>query len=263
MVSYPCTRVKRVIVGSCRVLTAAADPQVGHSPDHLRTSAAASKNMLSPDGPGDNQLLTPTHACGHVEGETPLLESCRNHPMVNDAAADIEEPELLLGWRRAFALCVPLLMIGITAVIEKFTILPTQPPQDSNSGVGVLASQRMQNLMLLNRSCAHVSPVLSSGAAASIPYGSNANPQVVIGAGFTATGLSSLSTTMMRLPGACTPPRVSPGFWTSLGSAAGHPAAGRGVVAEEEDEGDHELRSPTWRLPSERVTRERYLRSVR
>lgn len=63
----------------------------------------------------------------------------------------------------------------------------------------------------------------AASAAASSPHaleehGAGANVRVVVGTGFVASGLSSLSHILERVPGSCRPLRPNLGFWSSLPS---------------------------------------------
>jgi hypothetical protein len=171
----------------------------------VRAVAAPPYKMDSPR-PGestpfarDTAMLSPLHQ--GLEGNMPLMASCRGS---RHAAAVDDPPEValqevvLLGWRRAFAIGLPLLMVVMTTMIERLEV--PQEPQAGLSTEGALAAQRAENLLLLNRTCA--SRMTASATRASAGQVLDANPgdigmRPVVGVGFAATGLSSLSSLMV------------------------------------------------------------------
>ena len=159
-------------------------------------------------------------------------------------------------------------------------------PEDGDTAPGMVepgVPQRVLNLALLNRSCAPA--LLTHWESAVNKYSVPTRPatpeessvRIVIGAGFVASGLNSLSSLMARLPGACKPQRGSVGFWTSFGSNGGSSSSrggkggggkgeGGGAAAVEADEEEAAASgggmSSSSRLPPEGTTRTRYLQSV-
>ena len=155
--------------------------------------------------------------------------------------------------------------------------------------------QRLQNLQLLNQTCSPallklytVGPGLEGNRPVSAPVRGEAGTAVIVGAGFMASGLSSLAGLLQQLPGACKPSRSNLGFWTSL------EVDGEGYIAQNESDGaagssrrlvsdvvvgqnEQIVRyggsgsggegstgggTTSWRMPPEAVTRRRYLRDV-
>ena len=93
-----------------------------------------------------------------------------------------------------------------------------------------------------------------------------AGARIVVGAGFLASGLTSLSSIFERLPGGCHPIRPNLGFWTSLPAGAAGAAASKRSSAIDvgDDDGHdghdgHETVEGTWHMPRESGTRHRYL----
>jgi len=157
--------------------------------------------------------------------------------------------------------------------------------------------QRLQNLQLLNQTCSPallklytVGPGLEGNRPVSAPVRGEAGTAVIVGAGFMASGLSSLAGLLQQLPGACKPSRSNLGFWTSLevdgegygarnvsdGAAGSSRRLVSDVVVGQNEKivryggsgsggeggGGGGGGTTSWRMPPEAATRHRYLRDV-
>ena len=86
----------------------------------------------------------------------------------------------------------------MTTMIERLEV--PQEPQAGLSTEGALAAQRAENLLLLNRTCASRMTASATRASAGQVLDANTGDigmRPVVGVGFAATGLSSLSSLMV------------------------------------------------------------------
>ena len=197
--------------------------------------------------------------------------------------------------RLCFGTVLPIVMITVGMCIQKST---TQQQQEAalaeehaleeatpEAEEAPRVPQRLLNLALLNRSCgprlvAHWAREPSSGRSlAALDSSALAGMRLVVGAGFVASGLNSLSEVMFRVPGACKPSRSVVGFWTSLGGGGGGSGHGSSssrrdvaIAGMDEDDivgssssgggGGGGVSGAGWQLPPEASTRQRYLHAV-
>lgn len=162
-------------------------------------------------------------------------------------------------WQQVFAVMLPLFTIFATICIQKVAL-------EGGASEYSLERQTAQNWVFVNRTCG---PLLSRARLPPPPPNSRAAHaeesaiRLVVGAGFAASGLNSLSSVLQRVPGACKPSRTSLGFWSTLGASSS--GNGHGRRTEVDDEGDDALlgvAAPAWGLPPEAATRQRYLRDL-
>ena len=147
--------------------------------------------------------------------------------------------------RLCFGTVLPILMITVGMCIQKNSNSPVSVHSSSEHETEPLVEesprlpQRLLNLALINRTCApqliahYTSKELSGRSLGSfedmsIAGGGTLPRRLLVGAGFGATGLSSLSALMAKVPGACHPVRPAVGLWTSLGGGSGGGGGGGG-----------------------------------
>ena len=230
-----------------RSATATDSERLLGSPDPQHTTAGLLSpiHMLSsPGADGDGSMMTPqVRRRGQVLarmsslpiGQLYVYPPASLRSQVRHIMHDDNPAGGLRKSRRLAAVVLPLMMIFLTMLIEKHEVtdaaVKTQPQDGRDANA---KTQRLSNLALLNRTCAPrmlLSHALSRSQQGRprVPADAAESQRVLVGAGFPASGLPGLSSIIQHLPGACTPARVSLGFWTTLGAGAAgtHSSAGR------------------------------------